>query len=184
MNRRLAILLAVALAIGALLMVDGGARDAGVSEPVARSRPAAAPASPAAPRVTNPGPAILRLADRDELIGAPDDAFGAGDPAFRVQNWNPPPPAPAPAAAQAQATAPPPPPTAPPLPYVYLGKAQERGVWEVYLSRADQGGQVHIVRGSDLVDGVYRVEAIVPPVLTLTYLPLNQTQTLNIGAPD
>jgi hypothetical protein len=35
-----------------------------------------------------------------------------------------------------------------------------------------------------VLDGTYRVESIAPPVLTLTYLPLNQQQQLNIGVFD
>ena len=32
-----------------------------------------------------------------------------------------------------------------------------------------------------VIDGAYRVDAIAPPTLKLTYLPLNQVQQLNIG---
>jgi hypothetical protein len=31
---------------------------------------------------------------------------------------------------------------------------------------------------------MYRVDAIAPPILTLTYLPLNQVQQLNLGVFD
>ena len=85
-----------------------------------------------------------------------------------------PPPAPV-------APPPPPPPTAPPLPFTLIGKANENGAWEVYLARA---GKTYIVKPKTVIDGMYRVDAIAPPFLTLTYLPLNQVQQLNIGAFD
>jgi hypothetical protein len=40
------------------------------------------------------------------------------------------------------------------------------------------------VRDKTVIDGTYRVDAIAPPNLTLTYLPLNQVQQLNIGVFD
>ena len=70
---------------------------------------------------------------------------------------------------------------APPLPFTLVGKANENGVWEVYLARA---GKTYIVKSKTVIDGTYRVDAIAPPLLTLTYLPLNQVQQLNIGAFD
>jgi hypothetical protein len=76
---------------------------------------------------------------------------------------------------------PPPPPGAPPLPFSFIGKALEGGTWEVYLARADK---TYVVQAKTVIDGMYRVDAIAPPVLTLTYLPLNQVQQLNIGAFD
>ena len=74
-----------------------------------------------------------------------------------------------------------PPPTAPPLPFTYLGKAVGEGAWEVYLARGDK---TYIVHPKEVVDGVYRVDAIAPPTITFTYLPLNQVQQLNIGVFD
>jgi hypothetical protein len=34
-----------------------------------------------------------------------------------------------------------------------------------------------------VIDSQYRVESIVPPQIVFTYLPLNERQTLDIGAP-
>ncbi len=70
---------------------------------------------------------------------------------------------------------------APPLPFQFLGKAAEKGEWEVFLARGDK---TYVVRKQDVIDGAYRVDAIAPPNLTLTYLPLNQVQQLNIGVLD
>ncbi|MDB5961368.1 MAG: hypothetical protein JWP59_2662 [Massilia sp.] len=114
-------------------------------------------------------PIVLALLPREQLMeqgGAPGTAFG-------VQNWTPPPPPPKPA--------PPPPPVAPPLPFTYLGKVLENGVWEVFLAR---GSETLIVRKETVVDGVYRVDAIAPPSMTMTYLPLKQVQQINIGVPE
>ncbi len=120
---------------------------------------------------------ILRLVPRALLIGeAGEGAFAAGDGVFGGQNWNPPPPPPPPVS-----NAPPPPPMAPPLPFIYIGKAAADGAWEVYLSRADK---VYVVRSKTVIDGTYRIEAIAPPVMSLTYLPFKQVQQINIGAID
>ncbi|UUZ55500.1 hypothetical protein LP419_07470 [Massilia sp. H-1] len=97
---------------------------------------------------------------------------------FSRRDWNLPPP---PVAAQAVAPPPPPPPMAPPLPFTFLGKAVADGSWEVYLARGDK---TFIVRDKTVIEGMYRVDAITPPNLTLTYLPLNQVQQLNIGVLD
>ena len=70
---------------------------------------------------------------------------------------------------------------APPLPFTYLGKAAENGHWEVFLAIRDK---TYVVRDKMVIDGIYRVDAIAPPNLTLTYLPLNQVQQLNIGVLD
>lgn len=93
---------------------------------------------------------------------------------FGSQSWTPPPAPPRQAAA-------PPPPTAPPLPFTYLGKKSEDNQWEIYLAR---GSDTFIVREQTVIEGRYRIDAIKPPTLTVTYLPLNQVQTLTIGGTD
>jgi hypothetical protein len=67
---------------------------------------------------------------------------------------------------------------APPLPFIYIGKAVADGAWEVYLSRGDK---TYSARVQTVIDGAYRVEKIAPPLMTVTYLPLNQQQQMNIG---
>lgn len=175
------------LAMGAALLVAAWlvffgdkTPDSGVAEPVVRAtgpsaRAPAVPARTVAP-VARAGvePVILRLLPRDELI-AENSKAGAG--LFGSQNWNPPPPPPP----KPVKLPPPPPPTAPPLPFTLIGKSVGAGVYEVYLAR---GEQVYLVREHTTIDGMYRVDKIVPPMLTLTYLPLNQVQQLNIGVFD
>jgi hypothetical protein len=165
-------LMGAALVVAAGFAIFGDKTPGGeVVEPVVRA-PAASTARArvvaAAPKDAT-APAILRLLPRDELIAAGDgaDAFGSRD-------WTPPPPPPQPAP-------PPPPPTAPPLPFTFVGKAVEKGEWEVFLAR---GAETLIVRNKTVIDGVYRVDAIAPPGMTFTYLPMNQVQQLNIGVRD
>ena len=143
--------------------------------PTLANAPVPASAAPAPVRASGAKPVvepqILRLLPRDELLGEAGDGKGA---VFGSQNWNVAPPAPPP-------PPPPPPPTAPPLPFVFLGKAVADGDWEIYLGRGDK---TYSVRKQTVIDGVYRVDAIAPPMMTLTYLPLNQVQQINIGVFD
>lgn len=155
------------------------ASDAGLAQhartparlPPVQAVPAGAAQAPGA----SAAPHILRLLPRHALVGL--EGLKGGADTFGVRDWTPPPPPPP----APSAPPPPPPPTAPPLPFTLLGKALENGVWEVYLARA---GQTYIVKPKTVIDGTYRVDAIAPPILTLTYLPLNQVQQLNIGAFD
>ncbi len=124
---------------------------------------------------------VLALQDREMLFGdkpTPDAKAGTNlaltEPLFDSHNWSPPPPPP-------PTPGPPPPPMAPPLPFTILGKKLDDNNWEVYLAR---GEQTFIVREKTILEEVYRVESIRPPTMTLTYIPLNQTQTLTIGGID
>ena len=67
---------------------------------------------------------------------------------------------------------------APALPFTVLGKKLEAGQWEVYLAKGDQ---TLIVRQGDVIDGLYRVEKVEPPTLNLVYLPLGQSQNMEMG---
>ncbi|MDN2705335.1 hypothetical protein O0881_25410 [Janthinobacterium sp. SUN100] len=166
------LMLAGVLGAGALLLFGERQPVADVAEAVER---AVAPARHAAARPQAAQPAILALLPRSEVAGEEGETFGGADGVFQSQNWNPPP------KMAVTAAPPPPPPMAPPLPFVYLGKAAADGAWEVFLSRADK---TYIVRANTVVDGAYKVVTIAPPVMTLTYLPLNQVQQLNIGVSE
>ena len=161
---------ALALAAGLAIFADKSPATS-VAEAVVRTGAPAAPLRAATARAgaVVAEPAILGLRER----AAPGE-FGAGAAVFLSQDWTPPPPKPAPAP-------PPPPPSAPPLPFTFIGKAGADGSWAVFLSRADQ---TYVVRAHSVIDGGYRVEQIAPPLMTITYLPLNQVQQLNIGVPD
>jgi hypothetical protein len=113
------------------------------------------------------------LVPRGKLIAAAH-ASEDGQPRpdlFVTRNWTPPPPPPPPAP-------PPTAPTAPPLPYAFLGKKQEGDQWEVYLAR---GEQTFVARAGDTLEAQWRIDAIAPPSLTFTYVPLGQAQQLSIG---
>jgi hypothetical protein len=112
------------------------------------------------------------LVGRDQWAAAPADTVSASASRdlFSTRNWNPPPPPPPPAAEAAA--------VAPTLPFAFLGKKLEGDIWEVYLNR---GEQTFIVREGQTLDGIYRIDKIAPPSLALTYLPLGQSQTLQIG---
>ena len=185
MNPRHIAMGAALLLAAALVLFGDNSPDSGVAEAVERKPAAAAvtvfaTARPAAPKTSATEALILPLVPRAVLIGEGDEAMGAGADVFGQQNWAPPPPPPLPQAAQQKAP-PPPPPMAPPLPFIYLGKAAADGQWEVYLALGDK---TYVVRDKMVLDGTYRVDAIAPPNLTLTYLPLNQLQQLNIGVFD
>lgn len=188
------LLLGAALAGAALLAIFGErSPEVEVAEAVERApRPRIASPAPSAPaasageaaaatpatQAAAPGAGgspILALIPREALVGDSDAGFRQGENGvFGRQDWTPPPPPPQPAP-------PPPPPSAPPLPFTFIGKAVANGAWEVYLTRGDR---TYVVRDKSLIDGTYRVDAIAPPLLTLTYLPLNQVQQLNIGVFD
>ena len=185
MKRRHLLMGAALLAAAGLAFFADKTPSSGVAEAVQReARPAAPPPKPAslASQVTRSTPAsadpvILALRPRAALLGeAGEAAFGVNEGVFLSQNWVPPPPR-----AALVAAAPPPPPVAPPLPFTYIGKALGGGAWEVFLARAEQAW---VVRAGTVIDGLYRVDSIAPPFITLTYLPLNQVQQLNIGVPD
>lgn len=158
-----------------------------IAEPVARASASAnVAASAAVKRVmqtsasagsgkAKPAIVILALQPREVLIGTGDaNSEQPTDRLFTNQTWAPPPPPP-------PKPLPPPPPSAPPLPFTYLGKKIEDSQWEAYLARGDQ---TFIIREQTVIEGTYRVDSIKPPTLSLTYLPLNQVQTLTIGGTD
>jgi hypothetical protein len=122
----------------------------------------------AAARVT-----ILPLRERPPYEPRRGDAELPERRVFGASSWDPPPPKVVAAPVQPE--------QAPPLPYTYIGKKLEDGVWEVYLALGDD---VRVVRPHSQLDAKYRVDAIQPPTLSLTYLPLKQVQTLNIGTAE
>lgn len=91
----------------------------------------------------------------------------------------PPPPPPAPRVRKATAPPPPPPQQAPPLPFRMIGSINEDGKVTIFAAR--DNGDVVSLRVADIVDNTYRVDSINNQQMTLTYLPLNQKQTLPVG---
>lgn len=148
-------------------VVVAAAREPATTATPADQTPAASLGKTAPPRER-----LAALVPRSQLVPA-TDAESSTLPArdlFAAHNWTPPPP---PIVMQ-----PPAPPSAPALPYQFLGKKQEGHVWEVYLAR---GEQTFVAREGQSLEGSYRVDQIRPPTMTLTYLPLNEPQSLPIG---
>lgn len=99
------------------------------------------------------------------------DAFGA-------RTWNPPPRKLSPkemAAQRAVEEPPPPPPQAPPLPFTYVGMLGDEDETTVFLSQQENS---FAVKKGDVINGTYRVEEAEAGRVVLTYLPLDQRQTL------
>lgn len=125
----------------------------------------------AQPEVAND--ALTPLVSRDQWFTPhSNDVEPVAMDLFGLRSWTPPPPPPS------TTQAPPPPPMAPPLPFTFLGKKSEMGSWEVYLGR---GENTYIVREGTRFAENYRVERIAPPQMTLTYLPLEQSQSMSVG---
>lgn len=160
--QRLHILLAAGAALVAVLawFAPAGEEEAGLAEPVTRAREGAAPAE------DGPAPAVAQTA-RPAVSDAPVVDL------FKGSSWYVPPPPPPPVAPP-----PPPPPMAPPLPFVYMGRYDD-GARAVYL--LTRGDRLVTVSDGEVIDGIYRVEGLQGRSLALTYLPLNQQQTLDTG---
>jgi len=149
------------------------ARGTATAVPVQSPLPVAAPVAKASDAGgATPAVSILRLREREPYVAPKGDAR-RNFSLFGVTGWEPPPPK--------VAAGPPAAPQAPPLPYSYLGKKFEAGRWEVYLAL---GEDARVVRPHTRLDEQYRVDTISPPTLSLTYLPLMQVQTLNIGTTE
>lgn len=135
--------------------------DADIVEPTRVVAPAPVAVSPAA----GPTPQLSR--DRITVEGTGD--------AFRSAAWTPP-PAPPPPPAAAVAPPPPPPPTAPPVPFSFVGLLEQSSTRPTaFLAK---GEALVIAAVGDVIDGTYRVESLSGAGIVVTYLPLNQRQTL------
>lgn len=88
---------------------------------------------------------------------------------FPAKSWYVPPPAPRIR----------PVPAAPPLPFVYIGKIIEAGKDPTVFLESQN--RTFLVHEADSIGTNYRVDTIRPPVMTLTYLPLDIKQTMQIG---
>lgn len=74
-----------------------------------------------------------------------------------------------------------PPPQAPPLPFRFLGQHEEAGQVTIFLQHNDQN---LVVRVGDTLAGQYKVESLKGTTLSLIYLPLSQTQSLEVGGAE
>jgi hypothetical protein len=165
---------------------------------VQRTRPAAEPAPaqrtrtpaetaatpqrarPATETATNQrAPALdLQKLQRAPAIDPDGDPFGARS--FRPAPPKIKTPSAAEAAALAAAQPAPPPPMAPPLPFVYMGRLAEEQNTTVFLVMGDRN---LVVKPGDVIDNTYKIEEVGESAMVLTYLPMNQRQTLPIATP-
>lgn len=74
---------------------------------------------------------------------------------------------------------PPPRPKPPPLPFAFAGRLIEEGRTTVFLSRP---GSNQAVKTGEFIDRTWRVGEIAATTMTFIYLPLNERQTLSLGA--
>lgn len=164
------------VAILAIQWVDGGetppARDAAVSEAVspterqsaqtgAGGEPAAVTAEIALDRLRRPPyPALAADPFRSDIESDPM----SGEGGFEVG-----------VAGQRSAGVSEP----PPVPFTYMGKMLEDGETVVFLTRGDRN---YLARKGATLDGQYRVDAIGPRTMVLTYLPAKVKQSLAIGS--
>jgi hypothetical protein len=149
------------------------ARPATESATPQRTRPAAEAAT------TQRAPALdLQKLQRAPALDPDGDPFGPRS--FRPA----PPKIKAPSAAEAAALAaaqpPPPPPMAPPLPFVYMGRLSEEKNTTVFLVMGERN---LVVKPGDVIDNTYKIEEVGDAAVVLTYLPMNQRQTLPIATP-
>ncbi|MCU0870658.1 MAG: hypothetical protein MUF30_13880 [Burkholderiales bacterium] len=137
--------------------------DAGAAVPPARGE------RPATARAT--GPLDLARARRTLPDAPVADVFGA-------RSWDPPPRRPSARELAARPPAPPPaPPQAPPLPFGYVGMLGDGDTTTVFLSRGEATLAATV---GATVDGQYRIDAVDDRAVHLTYLPLDQRQSLSI----
>lgn len=165
-RREWALLGLAAVVVGLSLSLAQGQRTETAVVEAVLARPAA-PAQRQSVDRTTAGDLDVRRLRRAAAASEPGNAFSS-------RSWYVPPPPPPPPPKVA-----PPPPSAPPLPFVYLGRYVEDGVPTFFLARGDR---VLTVKEGDIVENLYRVDAVEGARMTLTYLPLDIQQTLDIGS--
>ena len=70
-------------------------------------------------------------------------------------------------------------PVAPVIPFKYIGKILGDDEYSVFVAL---NGKNYVVKEGDVVQQTYKIEKITPPVMTVTYIPMNVLQTMQIGA--
>lgn len=70
-------------------------------------------------------------------------------------------------------------PTAPPMPFQFVGRLDDRRDLQVFLQ---DGEKIYVVRKGDVIDKTWRIESISDVELSFVYLPLHLSQTLSVGS--
>jgi len=99
--------------------------------------------------------------------------------AFSPRSWAPPPRKQSAAERAATAPPPPPPPQAPPLPFRYVGMLGDDGKTTLFLSNGERDVAA---RPGDVLDGGWRLDEVDERRALFTYVPLEQSRTLTLGA--
>lgn len=167
--RQLALFGALGLSLAATAWVS---REDEAAEPVA-AVPRRAAAAATVPSTDWPGPAADARAEWPALDTQARAAWGEAAPAAVAA-----PPAPPPAAAPVVQA--PPPPSAPPFPYQLVGRLTD-GAPRAVLDSAQRSTVVGV---GEVVDGQWRVDAVEPAGLRLTYLPLGLAQFVPFASPS
>lgn len=154
----------------ALIVVAAAAVGALVLDPPPRT--SVAPTQPA-PAVTESGASRLPngLPERQSFSGDRTDVFAAA-------RWAQAPvvPKPKPVVQESASAGV----SAPPVPYRFVGTVKHGG--EVVYALA-KGDSVFPIHAGDTIEGVYRVEAITPQMVTLVYVPLEERTMLVLATP-
>lgn len=157
--RQLALFGALGLSLAATAWVSN---NDGAAEPTA-AVPRRTMAATATQPADWPGPASSR-AEWPALDAQARAAWGEAAPVAAAAAAPPP-------VAQAP-DEPPPPPSAPPFPYQLVGRLTD-GASRAVLNNAQRSA---VVGAGEVVDGQWRIEAVEPAGLRLTYLPLGLPQ--------
>jgi hypothetical protein len=150
------------------------------SDAVVRSvdRPAGAATAPAGAEAPPPsagaaaGPGLPELPTRNRI------AESASKDPFAARGWLPPPPPPPPAPVVTVQAGPPPAPTAPPVPFRFVGLIEEKAAKPAAFIA--KGEALFVVHVGDVVENTYRVESFNSAQVVVTYLPLQQRQTIEV----
>jgi hypothetical protein len=70
-------------------------------------------------------------------------------------------------------------PSAPPMPFQFIGRLDDRSDLQVFLQN---GEKIYVVRKGDVIDETWRIEGISDVELSFIYLPLHLSQTLSVGS--
>ncbi|MBV8852661.1 MAG: hypothetical protein JOZ93_13580 [Sinobacteraceae bacterium] len=170
------VLIALALGIGAYVVISGGEDEA---TPASHPKSAVRQVRQTGEHHSQAAFAVPTLAMLQHRV----DAGTAPQALFASHSWYKPPPPPPPApAASLSPKQPPAPPTAPPLPYAFMGSYAPAGQPPVFfLTKADRVYDVHI---GDVIDSTYSIDSFNGRQLFLTYKPLNIQQQLNAEGPQ
>ncbi len=165
-----AALAAALTAAGAVVLIDTSegqpAGVAALAQPPVRETPTAS-------AVTAPTESVERHSSAQQSLALPQRSGLSQPPAplFSSRSWQAPPPE-----AVAHRSAPPSP-TAPSVPFRFAGRMLQGDQVFVFLER---GESIITARQGDTVDGAYRIDSVSETQVALTYVPLDQKQTIAV----